>query len=261
MLSALFKPRQIIETSSSDWILDCFAWAIENFSFTVFTQESQLILPDNQFYPGNVSSVHQMAQSIFAHTKTYAGLQHWPMRLVAGQVQPNSALVRLTFDGEIRGEHAKLLSHSADLSPIEVSYNPNQVNQPQDLIAAFGQSFASILIAQQGVLPPGGKEFMPQAVDLLTCFMGFGVMLSNTAYQFKGGCGSCYNPHANRQAALPEQETLYCLALFSVLKSIPAKTVAVQLKSHLRSNFKHAYKGLLLQLKQTPHPALLAAVS
>lgn len=261
MLTDLFKPRQIVEESSREWILDCFAWAIENFSLLVFKNETRLILPDNEFYPGDVSSVHEMAQSIFDRSKTYAGLQRWPIQLVRPQDYQNQALTQFTLGDEIRGDKVIISLEHASTRAIEVSYNPSQVNQPQDLIASIAQSFASILIAQQGSLPPGGKEFVAQAVDLLACFMGFGVMLSNTAYQFKGGCGSCYNPRANRQAALPENETLYCLALFSVLKSIPVKTVTAQLKAHLRSNFKQAHKALVLQLKQTPHPALLAASS
>ena len=99
-----------------------------------------------------------------------------------------------------------------------VQPEPNQ--STQDLVASFCQAFAAILIAQRGEQPPGGEQFLPQAIDLLASYMGFGVMFANTAYQFKGGCGSCYNRYANREVALPENEMVSCLALFTVLKGL-----------------------------------------
>ena len=69
-------------------------------------------------------------------------------------------------------------------------------------------------------------------------------MFANTAYQFKGGCGSCYNKYANREVALPENEMVYCLAMFTVLKDIEVKQVTPHLKSHLRGEYKKAVKEL-----------------
>lgn len=262
MFAGLFQTKPILDTGSSEWILDTFAWAVEHFDINVFKDDTRLILPTNEFYPGKVNSINEMAQSVFDKTLKYAGMEHWPIQLVQPQHYQPQSLPRLSFDDAMRGDNAKPVALAEQQQQvIFISYNPNQINQPQDLVASYAQSLASILIAQKGSLPPGGEEFIPQAVDLVACFMGFGVMLANTAYQFKGGCGSCYNPHANREVALPEQEMLYCLALFSVLKSMPAKTVHSQLKPHLKTTFKKAYKELFKSVKQSANPALLAAAS
>lgn len=260
MLANLFKTSPLLDTATKNWILDTFAWALNEFDLNVFKQDSQLILPIHEFYPGKVNSIEEMAQSVFEHTLKYAGMQHWPIKLVRpDKYQPNT-MPKLNFIDGMRGAQSQVIN--ADYSEqassdILVSYNPSQINQPQDLVASFAQAFASILVGQRGVLPPGGEEFVPQAVDLLACFMGFGVMFANTAYQFKGGCGSCYNKYANREVALPEQEMLYCLALFTTLKNIPAKQVTSHLKSHLRSDFKKAMKELKLEVKQPSNSALL----
>lgn len=257
MLLKLFKPSPLLDSNSLNWILDTFSWALEHFDLQVFKEESKLILPTNDFYPGSVNNIHQMAQSVFDKTLKYAGLENWPIVLIAPQDFDQQTLPQLSFSNKVRGQDTKVRIESGDV--INVSYNPNQINQPQDLVASFAQAFATILIIQSGKQPPGGAEFFSQAVDLVACFMGFGVMFANTAYQFKGGCGSCFNPYANRSAALSESEVLYCLAIFSTLKSIKINEVTPHLKKHLRADFKKAYKELTASLPDSNQPLLLAA--
>jgi len=263
MLLSLFKQQPCLDESTTLWILDTFEWALTNFECEVFKQDAQLILPTSEFYPDRVSSIEEMAQTVFDKTLRYAGMGNWPIKLVPPVVYHQSpqlhSMPKLQFNGAIRGNNVEISCADYTQSSnntIYVSYNPNQINQPQDLVASYAQAFAAILIAQRGTLPPGGEQFMPQAIDLVASFMGFGVMFANTAYQFKGGCGSCYNKYANREAALPENEMLYCLAVFSVLKSIPVKHVTLHLKSHLRSGFKKAYKELESKRKTRELPVL-----
>ncbi len=45
-------------------------------------------------------------------------------------------------------------------------------------------------------------------------------MFANSAFTFRGSCGSCYNPNATRDTYLSEQEATYALAIFAVLKGI-----------------------------------------
>ena len=97
---------------------------------------------------------------------------------------------------------------------------------------------------------------MPQAADALACFLGFGVMMSNTVYQFKGGCGSCYNPYANRQSALTEEQTVFIHAL--VCHFLNVNTGVKHLKPHLKGIFKKDQKQLALYLNDTENPYLLA---
>ena len=263
MLSSLFKSQPCLDTATTLWILDTYQWAIEHFGKNIFIQDSQLILPTQEFFPGKVASIEEMAQSVFDKTLAFAGMKNWPIKLVSPQAYHQNPqlqqMPKLQFSGEMRGSNTQI--YSADYSQssakvIYVSYNPNQINQPQDLIASFGQAFAAILIAQRDIQPPGGEQFLPQAIDLVASFLGFGVMFANTAYQFKGGCGSCYNKYANREVALPENEMLYCLALFSVLKDITTKQVTPHLKSHLRGGFKKAVKELITKQNSQQLPLL-----
>lgn len=265
MLLSLFKQQPCLDESTTLWILDTYQWALDHFNSEEFKQHTQLVLPTSEFFPGQVSSIEEMAQSVFDKTLGYAGMGKWPIKLVSPvayhQNPQLQKMPKLLFNGAMRGKSVEVFS--SDFTPgatntIYVSYNPNQINQPQDLVASFAQAFAVILITQRGVLPPGGEQFTSQAVDLLASFMGFGVMFANTAYQFKGGCGSCYNKYANREVALPENEMLYCLALFSVLKGIRVKQVTPHLKSHLRGSYKKAVKELEMKRKTQELPILPA---
>lgn len=260
---SFLKTTELLDAPTRNWILDAAIWAIDICESEPFAQQQSLILPSNEFYPGRVSSVDEMTESIVRKTIAHAQMSHWPFQLLGqnsvqhnGNVQPPQKLI---FNGLMRGKRAEL-DKTEVTQPIPIYCNFTQVNQPEDMIAATAQQLAYQLIVQRGTLPPGGKEFLEQGIDLLACFLGFGVMMANTAYQFKGGCGSCFNPHANRNAHLPEQETLYILALYCVIKGFDAKITARHLKGHLRSNFKIMYKQIAKKkAQQELHPLLLAS--
>ncbi len=275
MLSNLFKTKPVIDESSREWIFDSFAWCIEQLDGDFFKENSELILPNNSFYPGSSTSAEQMANTIFANTTKYAGMTSWPLKLVSSERFVQKEMPKLFFQSRLRGESAKVNTNdSAKFSPsisynvegekvasstapttaIDIAFHSSQLNQPQDLIAYLVQAQAGILVNQHGMLPPGGKELLPQTIDLVACFMGFGVVFANTAYQFKGGCGSCNNRNLNRQPALPELETAYALALFCLLKDVEVKTVKKELKPHLYKAFRQAHKEIALYLQQTNNP-------
>lgn len=250
----LFKSKPLLAEQELQWLVDTFVWAIENFDSDYFIKHSQLVLPNQQYFPDAVSSIEEMANKVFERVVGYAGLQAWPIQLVAPQQLQPQVFPHFTFRNCLRGEHAQLIAspnHS-----VHVSFNQNQINQPQDLVASFAGTLATIMIHHVGVLPPGGKELLPQATDALACFLGFGVMMSNTVYQFKGGCGSCYNPYANRQAALSETQTVFMHALICHFKG--DQDSKKYLKPHLRSQFRKAQKQIKAMVNDTANPLLLA---
>ena len=283
MLSTFFKAKPIIDESSKEWIFDTFSWCMQQLDGEFLQKNSELILPNNSFYPGSSSSVDEMANTIFSNTLKYTGMTSWPLNLVSSDHFVSKPMPQLFFQSRLRGESAKVSTQGnakatsnisykvegetvvsgLDLNldtHIDIAFHSSQLNQPQDMIAYFVQIQAGILVNQHdaiasSVSAPSGKEALPQTIDLVACFMGFGVIFANTAYQFKGGCGSCNNRSLNRQAALPELETVYALALFCVIKGIAVKPVKKELKSHLYKPFRQAHKEITLYLAQTTNPA------
>ena len=99
-------------------------------------------------------------------------------------------------------------------------------------------------MAQSQQIPPGGATYFNASTEIVAIFMGFGVMMANSAYTFRGGCGSCYNAQANRQATLSEENVIFALALFCRLKGIKTADATRHLKGYLRTNFKQALKQI-----------------
>jgi len=253
MLS-LFKAKPLVSKQEESWLIDAFIWACDNFDGQYFLEQTQVIEPTGQFFPDQVSSVEQMAQTVFKRVRDYAGLQVWPVQLVNPNQMMPQQIAPFKFVGSNRGADAQIVNPPS--IPMSLSYNPNQINQPQDLVASLAGSLALMMVYQKGVMPPGGKEQIPAASDALACYLGFGVMMSNTVYQFKGGCGSCYNPYANRQAALTEPQTVFMHALICHFK--PQVDGKKHLKSHLRSMYKQAQKQIKALLNESANPYLLA---
>lgn len=236
----LFKNRALLEESSSQWLFDAFAWSLENFDANLFYNHSVLVLPTNQFFPGRVDSVHGMANLIFDQVKRYAGISHWPTRV---SDQSSCSLLNaphVEIKGTLRDPGGVADASINDEHRLLIPYNPQQINNPEGMIATFSHTLAHYMGQMAKTPPPGGIEHWPHVTELLAVYLGFGLMFANSAFTFRGGCGSCYNPNANRNAYLSEQETTYALAIFAVLKDIPNSSVTVHLKSHLRGFYKKA---------------------
>ncbi|WNO09289.1 hypothetical protein [Teredinibacter sp. KSP-S5-2] len=238
---SFFTPRPLIDADTALWISDVFQWAIEHFDGKAFFQQTQLIQPSNAFFPGRVTSVHEKADSIFQHCLTYTGLTHWPFTLTSPEMFSPQEPMRLGVEKIERHTEKALVTQQTE-SSLVLSYPPQQVAKPGDLAASFAHGLAQHMLAQYHQAPPGGPELFVPAAEVVAIFMGFGVLFSNSAYTFRGGCGSCYNPHANRSAALSEDECLFALAVFCKLKKIPISEAKQYLKPHLKGRLKKGMK-------------------
>ncbi len=241
---SLFKPRPLIEPTSADWIFEAFEWALRYFDHDEFFNRSRLIQPTNDFFAGNVNSIHDKAENIFRHTLNYAGLTHWPFQLQKPELFQALPPHQLALSSVQRNSIIKNLPSIASEAPLFISYNPQQTLKPEDLSSTFAHVMAQHLIVQSQQFPPGGPEYFAEGSEVLAIFMGFGVMFANSAYTFRGGCGSCYNGQANRQATLSEDEVIFCLALYCRLKQIPTAEATRHLKKHLKSGFKRALRQI-----------------
>lgn len=245
-LSNWLAPQQLVSDASAQWMIECFDYAGTYFDQQEFAQRTQLIQPTNQFFGGRVSSVEEKAANIFEHCINYAGVAHWPFQLV--HAKQNLGYPTLTPDTVVieRNSQQKLPAVDTQNKRFLLTYNPQQTLKPEDLAASFSGLLAQYLIFHAPQLPPQGETLLAEASEVLAVYMGFGVVLANSAYTFRGGCGSCFNPSANRQASLTENEVLFALALFCHYKQLPASAATKHLKKHLKSSFKAAQR----QVKQ-----------
>ena len=244
MVFGLFNKQPVIDASSSEWIFDAYGWALENFDAELFYTDTVLVRPTNEFFPDTVSSVHGMAESIFERVKVYAGISHWPPLVQDQSVCQLTESQQIQIQGAMRGPEGITDASVEDSQRLVIPYNPQQINNPEGMIATYAHILSHHMGQMAKTPPPGGVDYWPQATELLAVFLGFGFMFANSAYNFRGGCGSCYNPYAQRDAYLTEAEATYALALFCQLKGIPNAEVTPHLKSHLRGIYRKSVKEI-----------------
>lgn len=244
MFFGLFDKSPLLDETSEQWLFDAYAWALDNFDAGLFYSDSQLILPSNEFFPGRADSVDEMANLMLERVKHYAGVGHWPTYVVdynlAGDIDDPNVQIK----GDLRGPGGIAYDSPTVSECLPIRYNPQQLSNPEGMIAGFAHTLAHYLGQLAKSEPPGGEENWPHVTELLAIFLGFGVMVANSAYTFKGGCGSCYNPAAVRDSFLSEVEATYALAIFATLKGIPPGDVTRHLKKHLRGFYGKAVKSI-----------------
>lgn len=262
----LFARQPVLEEESAQWLFDVYAWALANFGSDVFHRETILVLPSNQHFPGRETSIPGMARLIFEQVKQHAGVAHWPCRLVDPHLFDPKAQTQLVLRGAIRGARGAPLSVEEAPNPLQITYDPHMVGNPEAIIATFAHTLAHIMGSLANEEPPGGGENWAQATEVLAVFSGFGVMMANSAFHVpKSACGACAPPPSERASYLSQYDLTYALALFTTLKGIPARTVSMHLKPSLRGFFKKALKDVanrddeLARLKaiDRPLPALV----
>ena len=240
----IFKPKPLLDEDSTLWLFDAFAWSLRNFDAEVFFHEAILVTPSNKHFPGRESSAQGMANLIFEQVKNYAGLKHWPCHVVDANSGIDANKTQPRIESPLRGSKSAAVDTVDESNKLIIPYNPSQLAKPEALIASYAHILGHYLGQTASEPPPGGEQFWPQATELLAVFMGFGLMIANSAYTFRGSCGSCYNPLAERSASLSQDEATYALAVFCCLKNIPNRDVLPHLKSYLRPIFKTAVREI-----------------
>ena len=244
----LLQKRRLLDDDSVQWLFESFSWALRNFDADVFYNETILVIPSNEFFPGRESSVHGMASLIFEQVKGYAGVRHWPSLLMdhsSCMIEPSRVEIRGALRGAKGVEQGVDQGSANEANRVLVTYNPDQVLNPEALIATYAHQLAYQLGTQANEPPPGGEQNLPHVTEVLAVFMGFGLMFANSAFTFQtGGCGSCKRPGANRSSYLSQYDTTYALAIFSLLKQIPNNKVLPHLKKSLRPFYKKAVKEI-----------------
>lgn len=233
--------NKLITDTSADWIHTCMAWALQHFDADAFARRTELVTPDARYFPKPVNSSEEMAEYVLQRVSELAGLQHWPWRLAPStqcSAEPPPLLSLKTDQRFLSSPTAAPETEQRLLVP----FIPEQIKKPQDLVASTAQHCTQHLLWQSQLVPPGGVDFFQQTSEIMAVFFGFGVVLTNSAYAFRGSCAKCYDPRANRTASLSESEVLYALALFATLKTVPIKSVTLYLKPHLRNSYKVALK-------------------
>jgi hypothetical protein len=241
----LFSKKPVLDEESVQWLFDTYAWALRNFDATVFRDHSVLVQPNDRFFPGRVDSVEGMAALICDRVKEYAGITHWPTRLLDGRQCQLEEPPKLLLQGPLRSSAVSVSSPVEEAQRLPILYDPAMINNPEAMIASFAHTFAHYLGTLVQEPPPGGEENWPHITEVLATFLGFGLLMANSAFNVRiPRCGSCGPAPVDRQSFLSEHDMTYALAIFCALKGIPSSGVLPHLKSTLRGFYKQAAKDV-----------------
>jgi hypothetical protein len=287
VLKSLYRPKPLFSEPATLWMFDACAWVLENLDVEVFVEHTRLLAPNNADFPGEEADVQAMAELIFSHVSRYANMKHWPFQVLNAHHAP-SYLPRVAVEGPLQVGSSTLsqqgqqdqqsivfkttqnppqtlglvldASPQADNDSLPMPYDPNHLKNPQAMISSFALTAAHYLVsgAVSGANSsdsrdiPGGHEMWPQLLEVLTVFMGFGVLAANSAYTYRrSGCGgSCQKLAIDRPAFLSPYEVTFLMAVFAELKGLENKDVTAFLHKPLKAFYKKAVRELSYQTEE-----------
>ena len=244
MFGKIFRPAPLMDPGTTSWILDTCGWVLTEFGTDPFYEATPLVLPTDEFFPQTgLDTPSEFAMALFTQVKKHAGMTEWACELRAQDADPMAVVAPTVVVEGVPTSPAGTFSVSEDA--ITITYNPDQLNRPESLVATFAHELAHYLSFSTSVRPPGGEDFEEPATDFLALFLGFGIFLANSAYQFSQYAGVDSQGWSSRsQGYLSQDELVYGLALFAELKGLQDESVVAHLDTHLRSFFRKSRRDI-----------------
>jgi len=239
-----FKSKPILDTKAAEWHVRNYCWLVRNLYHTPMFEDTRLVLPKPGVFKTDHDQGHAKANAIFCQVKTYAGMAEWPVRLVSDVkvYEPHGDLIQATTRNTPLGLFMR--DHSGG---VQIAYAPRLLKEPVALIATFAHELAHYVVHSiEDTLPcdPAEEEFL---TDQTACFLGFGVFLANSAFQFeqwRDAAAGTQGWRTRRNGYLSERDLVFNLALFLATKGFPASEAQPCLKPHLADLLKAAMKDV-----------------
>ncbi len=120
-----------------------------------------------------------------------------------------------------------------------IRYNPKHLDDPSKLIATFAHELSHYLMSTAKTAPPGGWDIHELTTDLCSVYLGFGIFMAMSAWNFEG---SNEGWQYERQGYLNEPMLVTALAIWEKLAGRDPLAAAPYLKSHLGKDLRKAAK-------------------
>lgn len=240
----IFKSKPILSDEDTEFQIATFSWLLRNFGGKDFYEDSILILPTKEYFPSRVENEKDAAIETFEAVKKYAGMEEWPCKLEA---QENDVETRLAPTLTVQNAPSSPLGtfQAKENNDIVITYNPNLVNNPTQLVATYAHELAHYLTGSCPEEPPGGWDNWEFATDIAATFLGFGLFMANSAFNFQQFTAvDSQGWQYNRSGYLSEAEHIFSLAIFLRLRGMGVESALPYLKPSLKKLLKKAVKQL-----------------
>ena len=223
----LFKPKPPISKDEYEWLIACFAWLRRVLDDADIRPE--LIVPN---HPELMAA--KTGPQLFEAVRALAGMEQWDCRLEKVEVGEEIPELGLISGGGACG------TFSIENGQAVIRYNSAMLRNPDALAATFAHELCHFLLAGAGD-PPGGPDLMEHSTDCAAAYLGFGVLLANSARQFEQWSdGGMQGWRSSTTGYLSEQSLVTATALFSALHGHDTADAEAALKPYLRKDFAKA---------------------
>lgn len=124
----IFTKKPLLDSETTQWLYDAYAWALECFGSDIFYDETILVTPTNKHFPDTVGNADEMASKVFDRVKQFSGMMNWECKLVA-QNEDANPIVSPT-----------VMLQGAPRSPAEPFQWLESINQKQSLLISLSKS-------------------------------------------------------------------------------------------------------------------------
>ncbi|MFK2855731.1 hypothetical protein [Dyella humi] len=239
----LFRKGRLLDAELTQWQLDCFEWLLEHTGGIEAFRQRRLILPTPQFFPHDGSQGHAFAEMIFHQVKVYAGMADWPCTLQCQEDDPNPMVSPQAFVKDAPSSPAGTFRKLEEGGAL-ITYHPRQLRDPMSMVATFAHELAHYRTAGSPEPPPGGWEVWEPATDIAAVFLGFGIFLANSRFQFAQYSQGNVGWRWRQQGYISEAEVLHMHAIVSIALGVDPQQTLPHLKPALRGIFKRVYKDV-----------------
>lgn len=244
---------KLVDKHIVDWQFDYFEWLIDNYSSAAGLPDSELWLPIPEHFgsedPAYKPEGPELAQFTFDRIKTQCGFgpdtiidlvatdESKPQALggvAMVQTDGNGACGRYFFSESMYGNKREKITYDRDLEA-----------NPTGLIATFAHELSHALHNRSKDNLEIDPELYELFTDLTAVYLGYGVFLSNSRFEFSAYSGTTLQGwQAQGAGYLPEADLIFATALFMKLKNTPIETALPHLKPRLCKMLKKAFKQL-----------------
>jgi hypothetical protein len=237
-----FKRKPVVDAEAAAWHANNFAWLIRRLGGNDAFMETKLVLPKSGFFVFDGEQGHPLAVRIFDQVKNYCGMADWDVDLVPDDnplAEPSPVSVAM-----IAPQKHALGTFAVAGNRIQISYVPALLQRPDRLIATFAHELAHYLLATVAESPPCEEDEIEFLTDLAAVYLGFGVFLANTRFDFEVlHDGPMQGWRMAHSGYLPEADLIFSLSLFLRAKSLHPDEVLDCLKPHLAAMLRRTMRS------------------
>ncbi len=241
--------RKLIDTEVAEWQFDHFAMLIDNFEKAPGLADRSLMLPTAEFFPESKKGYGTQAQHLFDLIKDQFGFNVLDNFELEGHVgRPPTSLggvAMVQTHGQMACGTYQNIPGGLNRAREIIRYDTGMEDQPNRLIATFAHELSHALHHRSREFLHVDDDLYELFTDLTAIFMGYGIFLANTRFEFSQfSNGDTQGWQAQGAGYLPEADMVFATALFMRIKNISMERAMPHLKPRLQKMLKKAWRQL-----------------